>query len=480
MELHIVLDGRKDLSGQLYRQLREAIRSGRVAAGEQLPPSRLLAGQLKLARKTVAEAYGRLTLDGMLVSRVGRGTFVADVAPAVPLAPAMTTPAGSAQVARWNALPTPLRHAQPEGVSRYEFIGGYASKAPFPHDEWRRCVLAALREESAAHGRYAETEGVAALRQAIAQFAGFTRGVRCEAGDVLVTHGAQQALDLIARVLVAPGDVVAVEEPGYPPARLLFESQGARVVPVPVDAEGIRVDAIPSDARLVYVTPSHQFPLGMPMSAARRQALLDLAHAQGAFLIEDDYDSAFRYTGAPQDSLQRLDRTGCVVYVGTFSKVLAPSIRVGYLVVPPALLTALVTAKHLTDWHNATLMQRALAHFIGNGGLARHIRRCHAAYAARRERLLARIHGDLAPWLEEIPAAVGFHLSVWLRRPTDVDLLCRLARRVEVGIYPLAAFYAAAPARQGLFLGFGAIDSIDIDAALDLLARIFRELDAQS
>jgi GntR family transcriptional regulator/MocR family aminotransferase len=477
MELHIVVEGRNDLSGQLYRQLRDAIRAGRLGAGEQLPPSRLLSGQLKLARKTVAEAYARLTLDGLLISQVGRGTFVADVRHVAPLAPVATAPAGEALMRRWSSLPTPLRHAMPEGVSRFEFIGGYASKSPFPQDEWRRCVLAALREETAGHGRYADTEGVPALRQAIAQFAGFTRGVRCNAGDVLVTHGAQQALDLVARVLVAPGDVVAVEEPGYPPARLLFESHGAQVALVPVDEEGIRVDEIPAAARLIYTTPSHQFPLGMPMSTARRQALLERAHVQGAIVIEDDYDSAFRYAGQPQDSLQQMDRTGSVAYVGTFSKVLMPEIRIGYLVAPPALLKAVTTAKHLTDWHNATLMQRALTHFIIDGALSRHIRRCHAVYGGRRERLLQRIGGDLAPWLEAIPTTVGFHLSAWLRHDTDVELLCRLARRVEVGIYSLSDFYAGPSQRKGLFFGFGAIDSIDIDAALDRLLRLFIEME---
>jgi GntR family transcriptional regulator/MocR family aminotransferase len=477
MELHIVLEGRKDLSGQIYRQLRDAIRAGRLGAGEQLPPSRLLSEQIQVARKTVAEAYARLTLDRLLVSQVGRGTFVAEVDQVLSIAPRLTTLAGQETVQRWTNLPTPLRHPMPEGVSRFEFIGGYASKSPFPDDEWRRCVMAAVREELTVHGRYADTEGLPALRQAIAQFAAFSRGVRCEPGDVLVTHGAQQALDLIARVLLAPGDVVAIEEPGYPPARLLFESQGAQVMLIPVDEQGIRVDAIPDDARLVYVTPSHQFPLGMPMSGVRRQELLDRAHALGAIVIEDDYDSAFRYAGQPQDSLQRMDRSGCVAYVGTFSKILMPEIRIGYLVAPPTLLKAVTTAKHLTDWHNATLLQRALAHFIEDGGLTRHIRRCHAVYGVRRERLLRRIESDLSPWLEAIPTTVGFHLSAWLRRDTDVDLLCRLARRVEVGIYPLTGFYAGSARRPGLFFGFGAIDSIDIDVALDRLLRLFIDLE---
>lgn len=476
MELHILIDGRKDLSGQVVRQLRAAIKEGRLAPGEQLPPSRLLASQLQLARKTVADAYARLVLDGLLATRVGRGTYVAERVPASAPAAAPILASPPAALAHWQALPTPLRHPHPDAHSRFEFIGGQPARAPFPHDEWRRCILAGLRADAARHGRYAETEGVAALRQAIAGFIGFTRGVRCTAAEVLVTHGAQQALDLLARVLVTPGDVVAVEEPGYPPARQLFASRGARVVPVPVDAEGLRVDAIPADARLVYVTPSHQFPLGMPLSAARRQALLDHAHKHGAIVVEDDYDSAFRHAATAQASLQAMDRSGCVVYVGTFSKVMMPEIRAGYLVAPPALVSALATAKYLADGHSATLVQHALAGFIDNGGLARHIRRCHAAYAARRERLLVRLDGDLSPWLEPIPTTVGFHLSAWLRRALDVDLLCRLARRAEVGLYPLAPFYAGPTLRQGLLFGFGAIDSIDIDEALDRVLAILRTL----
>jgi GntR family transcriptional regulator/MocR family aminotransferase len=479
MELHIVLQEKKDLAGQLYRQLRDAIRAGRLGSGEQVPPSRLLSAQLKLARKTVVEAYSRLTLEGLLVSRVGRGTFVADTGRTVQQAASVTVPAGTGPASRWSSLPTPLRRPMPEGVSRFEFIGGYASKSPFPHAEWRRCVLAALREEAPRHGRYADTEGVPELRQAIAQFVGLSRGARCQAGDIIVTNGAQQAIDLVARVLVKPGDIVAVEEPGYPPARLLFESHGARVVPIPVDTEGMQVEAIPADARLVYVTPSHQFPLGMLMSSNRRQALLDRAQRLGAIVIEDDYDSAFRYEGKSPDSLQAMDRTGCVAYVGTFSKILMPEIRTGYLIAPPALLAAVTTAKHLTDWHNVTLIQRALVHFMAQGELMRHIRRCHASYGARREHVLRRINGDLSPWLTAIPAEVGFHLSAWLRDDIDADLLCRLARRVEVGLYSLAPFYAGGQGRAGLFFGFGAIDSIDIDTAFDRLYRILLDIEAR-
>lgn len=477
MELHIVLAGRKDLSGQLYRQLREAIRSGRLAAGAQLPPSRLLSEQLAVSRKTVAEAYSRLGLDKLLTSQVGVGTFVTALPAAAPMAAAPPALAAAAWLSRWDSLPAPLRHPAPEGVSRFEFIGGYASKAPFPDADWRRCVLGALRHGAGARGSYGATEGLPELRRAIARFAGYSRGVRCGADDVLVTNGAQQALDLVARVLVEPGALVALEDPGYPPARQLFESQGARIACVPVDAEGLRVDLVPAGTRLIYVTPSHQFPLGMPMSPPRRAALLARARALGAIVIEDDYDSAFRYDTQALDSLQSMDRDGIVAYVGTFSKVMLPEARIGYLVAPPPIRAAVATAKHLTDWHTATLLQGALASFIDSGALARHIRRCHAVYAGRRDKLLHRLTTDLAPWFEPVPTAAGLHLTALLRRDIDLALLCRLARRVDVGLYPIDGFYRQLAPRQGLLFGFGAIDTIDIDAALDRVRQILEELD---
>ncbi|OON60822.1 DNA-binding protein [Massilia sp. KIM] len=470
MELHLLLEGRKDLAGQLFRQLREAIRGGRLADGVQLPPSRLLASQLGVSRKTVAEAYLRLARDGYVSARVGAGSFVRATPQAAPRPVAAGELAGAATLARWASLERPLHHAAPAGQSRYEFIGGAVAHARFPHEAWRRCLLRALRSPGAP-GRYGEAEGLPALRQAIARHAGFTRGVRCTASDVVVTAGAQQALDLIARVLVEPGCTVAMEEPGYPPARLLFASQGATVVGVPVDEEGIVPERIPEGVRLVYVTPAHQFPLGMAMSAPRRRALLERARAIGAVVIEDDYDSAFRYGVQAADSLQSMDRHGIVAYVGTFSKVLLPELRCGYLIAPPAILQAVAAAKHLSDWHVNTLTQGALADFIDSGELGRHIRRVHAVYAARRKRLLARLDGDLAPWLEALPADCGLHVAALFRRPVDLPALLRLARRVEVGLYPLDGFYTG-PARQGLLFGLGAIEVLDIDPALDRLAAI--------
>jgi GntR family transcriptional regulator/MocR family aminotransferase len=275
---------------------------------------------------------------------------------------------------------------------------------------------------------------------------------------------------------VEPGSTVAVEEPGYPPARQLFASQGANVVGIPVDAEGIVVGAIPSDCRLIYVTPSHQFPLGMQMSLRRRKELLARALAMGAIVVEDDYDSAFLYKARPVDSLQSMDAHGIVAYVGTFSKVMMPELRIGYLVAPPAILQAVSTAKHLSDWHGSTLMQQALANFIADGHLQKHIRRCHNIYAARRDAILRRLHGDLSPWLEPVPIEAGFHMTALLRRAVDVPLLLRMARRMDVGLYSTAGFHADTPPAPALFFGFGAIDTLDIDEALNRVRQVLEEL----
>jgi GntR family transcriptional regulator / MocR family aminotransferase len=476
MELHIVIQGRKDLTGQLYRQLRDAIESGRLASGEKMPPSRLLAEQLGVSRKTVSKVYARLTLGKLLISQIGIGTFVNAGQPAQARQKTENDLLSPAVVKRWCTLATPLRHSSSEGQSRFEFIGGNNNKVPFPKEEWRRCVMKALRQGDEMRGRYAQTEGLLALRQAVAAYAGFSRGVRCREQDIVITNGAQQALDLLARVLVDPRSTVAVEEPGYPPARQLFASQGAKVVGISVDTEGMIVDAIPDGCRLIYVTPSHQFPLGIPMSLRRRRALLARALAIGAIVVEDDYDSAFRYEDRPTDSLQSIDAHGLVAYVGTFSKVMLPEMRLGYLIAPPAILQAVLTAKHLTDWHSSTLMQQALSNFIAAGYLQKHIRRSHKVYAGRRDRLLHRLNGDLSPWLESIPTTAGFHLTALLRRPVDLPHLLRLARRVEVGLYSNNGFYFETPPKPALFFGFGSIDTLDIDEALDRVRHVLEEL----
>ncbi len=476
MELHIRIEGKKDLAEQVYRQIAEAIRTSRLADGQQLPPSRLLAQQLGISRKTVSEAYARLTIDKLIVGKTGKGSFVSAPSDLRKRRFPADRLAGHAVLQRWDAMITPLRQPLPSGRAHYEFLGGSPSPQHFPRDEWRRAMLHALRQQEVPRGFYGDAAGVPELRTAIARHAAFSRGVACEPDDVVVTNGAQQALDLLGRVLLEPGCTVAVEEPGYPPARLLFESHGAHVVGVPVDQEGLVAEAIPAQARLIYTTPAHQFPLGMAMSAARRQALLEKALAIGAIVIEDDYDSAFRYEGRPNESLHGMDQDGIVCYVGSLSKVLLPELRMGYLIAAPAVRNAVQIAKHLTDWHSSLPVQIALAKFMDDGSLQKHIRRCHTVYAGRRDKLIELFAGPLAPWFELVPAQAGFHVAALAKVDIDIDLLIRLARRAEVGLHALAAFYRDKPARKGLLLGYGAIETLDIEPALLRVRDILQEM----
>jgi GntR family transcriptional regulator/MocR family aminotransferase len=298
-----------------------------------------------------------------------------------------------------------------------------------------------------------------------------SRAVRADAGDVIVTAGAQQALDLIARVLLEPGSTAAVENPGYPPPRWLFTSQGVRVAGVPVDAEGLVVDAIPDDARVVYVTPSHQFPLGLPMSLERRMALLDWAERHDAVIVEDDYDSEFRYGGRPIEPLQSLDEGGRVLYMGSFSKVMLPTLRLGFLVATPPLRRALRTAKYVTDWHNPQPDQGALAAFIDEGLLARHIRKMRVEYQARHERIGQILTRDFTGLLEPVPSAAGLHLSAVLPEGTDDRAVARRARKAGAGLFALSEF-SIDGSRSGVVLGYGAIPLTHIDEGLSRLREV--------
>jgi GntR family transcriptional regulator / MocR family aminotransferase len=474
VDLHVSLAGPGDLTSRIYRQLLDAILDGRLRPGERLPPTRELALRLDVARNTVSVAYERLTAEGFLVARVGAGTYVSaeQVARTRPRGAPADSPVRPRPL--WDSIaPPPPDHAPPV----HDFRVGMPDAALFPLATWRRLVTAELRTSAIAVPGYREPAGHPALREAIARHAGVSRSVRARAEDVLVTHGAQQALDLIGRILIEPGDCVAVEEPGYPPARLLFHAHGARVVQVPVDDEGLDVSALPAAARLVYVTPSHQFPLGTPMSLARRAALLEWASQHGAVIVEDDYDSEFRFSDRPLEPLQSLDRSGRVIYVGTYSKTLVPMLRLGFLVAPASLQPALREAKRLTDWHGDHTGQAALARLIDSGELPRHIRKATRVYAARHERLITALRADFADWLTPVPSAAGLHLCARLKPGVSVDLANVLdrARAVGVAVESLAAYCASDRPQAGLVFGYGAIRAEQITEALQLLARCFQE-----
>ncbi len=466
MDLHITLGPRGEHATRIYRQLLDAILDGRLREGTRLPATRTLAAQLDVSRTTVALAYERLVAEGYLTGRVGAGTFVADgVRPQSADAVSRVEQHGPSPRAMWASVP--LADTSVADTGRYAFAIGLPDLRLFPFEAWRRLVTRELRVSSLGTGDYAEPEGLPALRSAIARHYGITRGLRASPDDVLVTQGAQQAIDLVARVLVDPGATVAIEDPGYPPARHAFATAGARVVGVPVDGDGLVVDALPAQARVVYVTPTHQFPLGVALSTARRAALLAWARRHGAVVVEDDYDSEFRFSERPLQPMHSIDRFHSVVYIGTFSKTMFPALRLGFLIAPPSLRTALRTAKQLTDWHTDTVSQAALARFIDEGLLARHIRRAAHHYAARRERIRSWL-AERADRLESLPCTAGLHVTALATASTEADVETAVRRASQSGVVvrSLAPFHVDTPVRPGLMLGYGAISADRVTAGL--------------
>jgi GntR family transcriptional regulator/MocR family aminotransferase len=474
MDVHIGLTRRGDLSTQIYRQLLEAVLDGRLRPGERLPPTRELARRLDVSRNTVGVAYELLVAEGVVEGRVGAGSFVS----AQPLRPlqARRAPAGAVSPREvWRSISGFAGRPTNAATYPYDFSVGTPDAGLFPFATWRRLVANEFRPPPDRYARYGDPAGLAELRSGIARHIGVSRSVRADRDDVVVTHGAQQAFDLIGRVLISEGTCVAVEEPGYPYARLLFQSLGARVVGVPLDHEGLDVDAIPDNARLVYVTPSHQFPLGTAMSLQRRTALLAWAERRGAVVVEDDYDSEFRFDGRPLDPLQSLDRTGRVLYVGSFSKVMLPTLRLGFLIAPASLQPALRAAKQLTDWNCEQATQAALARFIDDGLLSRHIRKASREYAKRHAKISESLERSFGGWLRPVPAAAGLHLAAEVvpGAPVDIADVVRRAEERGVRVQGLSGFCFGTALRTGLVIGYGGIPTSRIGEGMARLAASF-------
>jgi GntR family transcriptional regulator/MocR family aminotransferase len=423
----------------------------------------------------VVTAYDLLLGEGYIAARQGAGYFVADLAVRRPANHPTTKSAAQADVRlapywrNFTAIPLP----SPLGAFTYDFRLGIPDARQFPYDIWRRLAARALRQLSRAAPLYDLAQGRHALRDAIARHISFARAVACAPDDVIVTSGAQQAFDLLARVLVTSGrTVLAVEDPGYPPLQSAFLSAGARVVGVPVDEEGLVVDKLPADTNLIYVTPSHQFPLGVVMSPQRRVALLEFARTHGAVIIEDDYDSEFRYSGRPLDALQTLDRNGTVCYVGTFSKCLFPTLRIGYAVVPLWLRTAFVNAKCQADWHGDVLAQDTLAAFIAEGHLVRHVRHMRKIYGERRDALSEALHRHAKNLLHAWTSDAGLHLATSLAAPVDARTLALQAAEAGINLDTLNAYALDATSINGLAFGLGRIDASQVDQAIRQLVRL--------
>ena len=478
------------LHRQVYSRIRTLILSGQVAAGSRLPSTRALAASLNVSRNTVLAAFEQLRGEGYLEGRHGSGTYVAPAVPDELLRPRVAASCVSGQSRAQRRLSdrgtliastprTPLPALSPGPGERHTFTIGLPDLDSFPQAQWARHLAQCWRRSASGLMRYNHPAGYRPLREAIAARLATTRGVRCDADQVVIVAGSQQALEFAGRVLLDPGDPVWMEEPGYIGARAALVAAGARIVPVPVDEDGLNVEAglaCEPAARLAFVTPSHQFPLGTTLSLARRLALIEWASRTAAWVLEDDYDSEFRYVGRPLTALQGIDREGRVIYVGTFSKTLFPALRLGYMVVPDDLVDALVGAHMSADIHAHVFEQAALAEFIQAGHLDRHVRRMRILYAERQAVLVDSVRQRLAGFLDIEPSGSGMHLVGWLRGGLDDRVVSREAARRGIDVWPLSLHYIQPGSRSALLLGYAGMTPADIRAGVANLAAIFRRL----
>jgi GntR family transcriptional regulator/MocR family aminotransferase len=451
---------------------------GRLHPGQRVPSTRSLAKELNISRIPVLSAYEQLYAEGYLETFVGAGTCVARAIPGEAFVPAQRT----AQPKKSQSAPRRISHRvaalktapQTWADNQGAFRIGLPALDHFPSTAWSKLLNSHARNPPIGHLVYGSPMGYLPLREAIAEYLSTVRAVRCDASQVLITTGSQQGLQICAHALLEAKDRVWMEDPGYPGARQALRTAGAEIVPVPVDDEGLNVDAgirLGKNARAIYISPSHQFPLGVTMSAARRMQLLSWAARTGAWIIEDDYDSEYRFGGRPIASLQGLDAEARVIYVGTFSKVMFPSLRLGYLVVPRDLVPAFAACRDALDTCTSTLPQLAMNDFIREGHFARHIRRMRMLYAERRAALVASIRAHLPDALEVIGAEAGMQLVALLPPGVDDVALSRRAAQVGVSARPLSPCYAEPPARGGLIMGYGGADARALDEAVRRLAR---------
>jgi GntR family transcriptional regulator/MocR family aminotransferase len=482
----IALDSRRGtpMYRQLYDWFRKAIVDGQMRPGQQVPSSRSLATELKISRIPVLNAYEQLHAEGYFETFVGAGTCVASSIPDDTLSPSARK--------EQKGLEKIVEKRSPRRMSRrgvaltrvsaqswLNCLGAFRVSLPaldqFPIDIWAKLLARHARKQPQGIMAYGDAMGYLPFRETIAEYLGAVRGVRCEASQILVTTGSQQALQISAQVLLDPKDRVWMEEPGYPGARQAFMTVGAQLIPARVDHDGMNVEEIirrGRDARAVYVTPSHQYPMGVTMGAARRMLLLNWAARSGAWIIEDDYDSEFRFGSRPIASLQGLDTDGRVIYVGTFSKVMFPALRLGYLVVPKDLMPAFSAARDAADIFSATLYQSVLTDFIREGYFGRHIRRMRMLYMDRRRALIKAIRTQMGEMLKAIGAEAGMHLAALLPPGADDVAVSRKAAQKGISAMPLSSCYLKPPTKPGLILGYGGANTHQIHEGIRELRTI--------
>ncbi len=478
----------KALHKQIFDAYRSAIVDGKLRAGQRIPSTRELASELKVSRFPVLNAYAQLLAEGYFESRVGAGTIISKSLPDRFISSESNRRASFRQrppTARTGARPIARRtsilphfetHPWLKGAGAFGV--GQVAFDQFPLEVWSSLIARRCRSMNAKSFRYGDRRGSPLLREMIATYLRTARSIRCEPEQIMIVSGSQQALEISGRVLLDPESSVWVEEPGYSFARLALALSGCTLVPVPVDNSGMNVAAGISrcrKARAAVVTPSHQFPLGVTMSAARRLQLLEWAAETGSWIIEDDYDSEFRYESAPIASLQGLDANARVIYIGTFSKVVFPSLRLGYVVIPPDLVERFVTIRSAMDLGPSTLYQEALADFIAEGHFARHIRRMRVLYRERRSALVESLQEELGSMVEVLGGAAGLQLTVTLPKGTNDLEISERAARQKLWLWPLSTSYLGGAASPGFILGFGSTAARDIPRSVRKLRDLLRD-----
>src|SRR5438477_7688867 len=460
-----------------YDQLRSAILEGRLATGARLPATRDLAQQYGLARSTVVTAFEQLKSEGYVEGKVGAGTYVSEVLPEELLQVGKSVAGETTRPGRvrWSAYARRIEYFSAGEPSRTRaFRANQAALDAFPMSLWAQVAARRLRRASAQLLAGGEALGYRPLRQAVAEYLNASRGVKCSSDQVLIISGVQEALERAAPLLLDPEDPVWVEEPGYPGAAIVFRAVGAKVRFVPVNAEGLDLNLGQrrwKRAKLVYVTPAHQFPLGVTMSLRRRLALLEWARRSHTLIFEDDYDSEYRYAGRPIPALQGLDRAGVVIFAGTFNEVLFPALRLAYLVVPPAMVDRFAAAQSVSMRHAPLLDQAVLCDFITEGHFARHIRRMRELYAERLAILLELARSRLGGLLEIPEVEAGLQTVGWLAEGITAERAAEEAAKANVEVIPLSRYSSRRLERQGLILGFAAVNNQELRRGVEQLAR---------
>ena len=459
---------------QVYQQIRQKILEGTLPSNERLPSSRQLAAQLQIGRNTVILAYEQLQAEGFTETHEGSGTFVTRKFPTN--TSDEHNPSFSPALSPWGQRVLTQQQMNKRENMRLEIDFGFGRSFShiFPYDIWRRLLARYLSTDDIMLSRYGSVAGFSPLREAVAAYLARQRGVHCTSQQVVIVSGAQQALDILARLLLSPGDEVLVETPGYHDAYTLFETHGAELIALSVDENGLPVESIPTTccAKMAFITPSHQFPRGGTLSLPRRLALLDWSKRNDALIIEDDYDSELRYEGRPLAALQGLDTSGHVIYLGNFSKVLFPGLRLGYLVLPPSLTNPFIRAKGLVDRGAPTLTQAAVADFIAEGHFERHLRHLRKAYKERRQALVTALETHLPGKVNYSSVPAGLHVMLYLQPGSQESKIVDEAAAAGVGVYPGASYHREQPAPPSILLGFSGLDATQINEGVKRLAAI--------